>query len=250
MLDQARLWYPPVAHVQWLKKFATLPPVPVYFEALGKYEEVSIAEVVKILEEARARAVPTKRRDYCTKTLVEFVITPNSHIYVNDPLCEITTRLAGQPPTTTLSSVANGKPNTPASKSNPNIPPSGRGNMTAKVFRRDMLKKHTTITSELLESLKGSGPCSMAEVVNHLVSRDQTLVKSNDTIMSELSQLQEENRRLREDIQRYRDDASRIAAELRSMGDPYNPYDSRSGGSRGWSSDPYERNYSGYDRRY
>ena len=97
LLDQTRLWYPPQSRVWWLKKFTHLPPVPAYFEALGKYVDVSIVLVVKVLEETRARAVPVRGRDYCTRTNVEFVVTPTSHIYTEDPPCEALKRIPDAP---------------------------------------------------------------------------------------------------------------------------------------------------------
>ena len=254
VLDQPRLWYPSYAHVQWLKKFIDLPPVPIFFETLGKYVNVSVRDVVKILEDARARAIPIKRRDYCTKTNVEFVVTPNSHVYVNDPLREIVTRDATPtsnpvPLRTQPSAAISGKIGTTSNKPISSTGLAGRGGVLAKVYKRDQVRKQTDMTDEMFEGMKGVGLCSLAEVVNYLVNRVQTIAKSNESSMAEVSQLQEENRRLRDDIQRYRDDATRIGSELRSLRDPYNPYDSgRSGASRGWS-DPYERGY-GYDRRY
>ena len=253
VLDQPRLWYPSQGHVQWLKRFVELPSVPVYFEALGKYIKVSVRDVVRILDEARTRAVPTKRRDYCTKTTVEFVVTPNSHVYVNDPLREVSTRIASRPSNTVVKPANQGavsnKPSALASKQSAAPTGMGKNGVLTKLFRKDQLRKQSAITDELLEGLNGSGLYSAADIVNHLVSHSQALVKSNDSIMSEMSQLQVENRRLRDDVQRYRDDFARVSAELRSLRDPYNPYDSgRSGTSRGWS-DPYDRNY-GYERRY
>ena len=254
VIDQTRLWYPSEAHVKWLKEFNTLPPIPVFFETLGKFVKVSIADVVRILEEARARATPVKRRDYCTKTNVEFIVTPNSHIYVNDPLREAVLRPNAQPvlgpvlsqPSTNPAPI---KSNGPGNRSIPTNAGARLGTAT-KMFKRDHLKKGTTATADMLEGLKGSGPFSMAEVVNFFVEENQRIVKSNDALMTEATQLREEARRLRDDIMRYREDASRLSTELRSLRDQprqdaYNPYDSR---SRGWT-DPYDRSY-GYDRRY
>ena len=181
-------------------------------------------------------------------------LPPNSHVYKLSPLREAALRSSAQlsvTPAVAQPSVTTGKVSGPTNKPTPGSSPVVRGSVTAKVFKRDILKKHTTMTAELLDSLKGSGLFSMAEVVNHLMSHSQTLTNSNDSVMSEVSQLQLENRRLREDVQRYRDDVSRLSAELRSFRDPYNAYDSGRGGtSRGWpSSDPYDRGY-GYERRY
>ena len=261
LIDQTRIWLPTSSHIAWLKKFESLPPVPVFFEVLGKHVSVSIADVVRILEDARAHAVSVKRRDYCTKSQVEFVVTPNSHIYVLDPLREAalrtTTRLPLALSLPQSRTAAVSKPINSATKQSIKLIPAavtaGRGSMTVKVIKKVQLKKQTSMSSEHIEGLKGSGPFSMAEVVNHLTERTQSLAKSNDTLMSETAQLQEENRRLRDDIMRYRDDASRLSAALRTSQarqDPYDPYDTTRGGPRGgWGSDPYDRSYN-YDRRY
>ena len=57
VLDQTRIWLPSSAHINWLKQFESLPPIPIFFEALGRSEKVTIVDVVRILEDARSRAV-------------------------------------------------------------------------------------------------------------------------------------------------------------------------------------------------
>ena len=155
VIDQTRLWYPSEAHVKWSKEFNTLPPIPVFFETLGKFVKVSIADVVRILEEARARATPVKRRDYYTKTNVEFIVTPNSHIYVNDPLREAVLRPNAQPVLGPLLSQPSTNP-APIKSSGPgnrSIPANAgaRIGTATKMFKRDHLKKGTTATADMLE---------------------------------------------------------------------------------------------------
>ena len=117
--------------------------------------------------------------------------------------------------------------------------------------------------SELLKSLKGVGPWTVADIVNHMAANDRLLTSSNASLNAEVSQLRTDNQRLRDDITRYRDDAARLSTELRSLresqaSNAYNSdarrYDdgyrtsSAPVAARNWS-DPYDRNY-GYDRRY
>ena len=80
VLKQPKVWFPPAEHVAWLKGLESLPPIPAFFEGTGKYVSVTVRQVLKVLESALARAKPVCRRDYCTRTHVKYVITPNSHI--------------------------------------------------------------------------------------------------------------------------------------------------------------------------
>ena len=140
VLDQTRLWYPPESHIKWLKDFTHLPPVPAYFESSGKFVEASIADVVKVLEDARARAVPVKRRDYCRRTNVEFVVTPKSHIYVDDPLCEALKRPTNPPADVSMVEAPASQPSQPSTvpKSTANAP---RGVVTGRVYKRDSCRR-------------------------------------------------------------------------------------------------------------
>ena len=98
VIDQSRVWYPTEAHANWLKGFVNLPPIPVYYESLGKYVTVTVRELVKVLEDALTKATPLVWKDYRTKTMIRLVATPNSYVYTRDPLSEaILTPLSAAP---------------------------------------------------------------------------------------------------------------------------------------------------------
>ena len=248
VIDQARIWYPEKAHVKWLKGFEHLPPVPVYYESMGKHMMVSIRQVVTILEDTLARATPQSRKDYRTKTMVRFVPTPNSQIYVNDPLREAVL----SPPSTTPVPVVTPKQvaSSVPVKSSVTTPVSSKGVMVGRVIKRDTLKKNTRMTPEMLTALRGNGPWSVSEIIDHLVVSETRLTTINKGLTEELTQLRTETQRLREDINRYRSDAARLSDELRNNRDwNYNQLESRryDDTNRGYGSrNPYDP----YDRRY
>ena len=246
VLDQPRIWYPPAEHVSWLKKFVLLPPIPVYYEALGKYVMVSIKDVVAVLEDARARARPVTRKDYCTRTMVEFVATPNSQVFTTDPLREADLLTVEK----TKPSIV--KPRQPPQKTPAAAVLSAKGVLIGRVLKKDFLRKHTRMSQDMVNALQGSGPWCATDVINQLVDSDQRLTADKLSLTSDITYLRQDNERLRDDVTRYREDATRLTSELRTarenaMNAACNEarrYDdnARGYGSRGFY-DPYERRY-------
>ena len=252
VIDQSRIWYPEGAHVAWLKRFAHLPPIPVYYESCGKYVTVTIREVVTILEDTLARATPQHRKDYRTKTFVKFVATPNALVYTLDPLREATLK----PVTAVLPAPSQPRVPTPAPVTKPSSSTvlSIKGVMTGRIIKRESLRKNTRMTAELLNGLRGNGPWCASDIIDRLVANDEHLSSTNQRLTTEVTQLRQDMQRLRDDMSRYREDAARLGDELRTLRDTqnannYNAPDTRryDDANRGYASrgyyDPYERSY-------
>ena len=173
VIDQSRIWYPTEDHVKWLKGFVNLPPIPVFYESLGKYVIVKIREVVTILWDTLARATPMIRKDYRTKTIVKFVATPNAEVYTHDPLREaVLSPVATVPAPAILPSVTT-QPVTPKPTSSSMF--TGKGVMTGRVLKRESLRKSTRMSVELVNGLRGNGPWSIVDVVDYLVTNNDRL---------------------------------------------------------------------------
>ena len=252
VIDQSRIWFPEVAHVQWLKGFVHLPPIPVYYESLNKYVTVTVREVVTILEDTLARATPLSRKDYRTKTLVKFVATPNAQVYTLDPLREAVLKPAAAKPTLMSQPSALSRPANPKPSSPPVL--NTKGVLSGRIVKREWLRKNTSITPELLNCLRGSGPWNVVEIVDQLVAHGDGQASTNKGLSGEVSNLKGEVQRLREDMDRYRNDAARLSDELRLSREnhyynSYPPSDTRRADdyNRGYTTrnpyDPYERRY-------
>ena len=253
VIDQSRIWFPTPAHVKWLKEFVNLPPIPVYYEALSKHVMVTVREVVAILEDVLARATPLVRKDYRTKTMVKFVATPNAQVFVRDPLREAVLTPTEITPASSGPVVPSVPHRTPL-KSNVSATLSVKGVMFGRILKREALRKHTRIPSDVITALRGSGPWTAAEVFDHLVARSGDLVTANHTLTTEAESLRTDMTRLREDVVRYREDATRLNGELRQLRESqgvaagYGSVDRRyDEGGRGYGSRGY---YDPYDRRY
>ena len=245
VIDQPRIWFPSEEHVSWLKRFEHLPPIPVYYEALGKHLTVSIADVVRVLEDTRARATPTSRKDYCTKTMVEFVATPNSQVFTTDPLREALLKPIANIPSTSGAAATSAQPRL-ITKANSGSSLTPKGVIFGRVIKRDSLRKHTKIPAEIIASLKGNGPWTVVEIIDHVVVDRGSVLAKNESLTGEVNGLREELQRLRDDMSRYRDDASRLSGELRQLRESTTAA-AYGDGSRGYGSrscyDPYERRY-------
>ena len=245
VIDQSRIWYPSKEHVQWLKQFAHLPPIPVYYEAFGKYMTVTI------LEDTLSRATPLMRKDYRTKTMVKFVATPNAQIYCRDPLREAVLVPTVTAPVVSGPLVAPVPPRaTP--KSNASSTLSAKGVMFGRVLKREVLRKYTRIPADIVTALKGTGPWTAIEVFDHLVANSSDILVVNQNLTKEAANLRADLQRLRDDVTRYCDDASRLGNDLRQLRKSQNVAtygmdrryedNGRGYGSRGYY-DPYERRY-------
>ena len=247
VIDQPRIWYLSRDHVDWLKKFADLPPIPAYYEAIGKYMLVSVREVVSILEDTLARATPLTRKDYRTKSMVSFVPTPNSQIYIHDPLKEAVL----SPPVVNSAPITAPVPPVATNVSKPvTTVVTVKGVMHGRVLKKESLRKNTKMTTEMVNGLHGSGPWSASDIIDCLVADGARLTTANKGLKEEVSQLRTETQRLREDINRYRGDAARLSDELRNSRDwNYSQLETRryDDTARGYGSrnayDPYERRY-------
>ena len=251
VIHQSRIWYPSKGHVQWLKQFAHLPPIPVYYEALGKYMTVTVREVVTILEDTLSRATPLMRKAYRTKTMVTFVATPNAQIHCRDPLQEAVLVPTVTAPGVSGPLVATVPPQT-TPKSNASSTFSAKGVMFGRVLKREVLRKYTRIPIDIITALKGTGPLTAIEIFDHLVANSSDILVANQNLTKEAASLRADLQRLRDDVTRYRDDASRLGNDLRQLREYQNVatygmdshYEDigRECGSRGYY-DPYELRY-------
>ena len=221
---------------------------------------VTVSEVVKVLEDTRARAHPVSRKDYCTRTMVEFVATPNSQIYTKDPLREaVLSPLDAVKPVAVLppQPMASAPVSKPSSANALTV----KGVMSGRVLKKDSLRKNTKMSAELLNTLRGAGPWCASDIIDHLVANDERLSSANQCLSNEVTQLRQDLQRLRDDMTRYREDASRLGDELRTLREGQNTHNYAAPDTRRYDDgyrapsaargylDPYERNY-GYDRRY
>ena len=244
VIDQPRIWYPTPEHVKWLKRFVNLPTIPVFYEALGKYIAVNVRDVVRILEDTLARTVPIARKDYRTKTMVPFVATPNSQVFVDNPLREAHLKPSTAVPSVPTSSVPVAVQATPKTTGTGVL--TVKGVMSGRILKRDSLKKNTRMTVDMVSGLRGNGPWSAGEIIDHIAAHSGGLLAKNQCLTSELTGLRQEVQRLREDMSRYRDDANRLSGELRQLRESHSASaygeGNRGYGSRGYY-DPYERRY-------
>ena len=219
VLEQPKVWFPPAEHVAWLKEFESFPPIPAFFEGTGKYVSVSVKQVVKVLESALARAKPVSRRDYCTRSHVKYVIAPNAHIYVDDPLCEASMHVqasdaaASLPPTDEPAPVPTPIAEIPAPTPAPNPEAVVLGRIVKKAYLRDSTK----MPKILINSLNGNGPWTLADVLNHVVANERRVNASNSTLTTTVSELRNEMGRLRDDVARYRGDSMRYQTECQEL---------------------------------
>ena len=289
ILEQSKVWVPPKEHIDWLKGFESLPPIPAYFECAGKYVNVTVSQVVKVLEDAVALGKPQSRVDFCTRTTVRFFVTPNAHIYADNPLCEASPAIDAASGTANQAASASAVPSAHVAENQPttSAPVISEGVIRGRIVKIRFLRKDTRVPEALITSLGGNGPWTVAEVLNHIVANERKTNAFNSVLNTTVSELRSEMSRLRGDVDRYRGDATRYQTECQQLrselqrrqqptsspptraerrfddyGDRNRGYDNRSGpnnGPRGYNDDPrqyggpnqdpYARNQS-FGRRY
>ena len=208
---------------------------------------VSVRVVVSILEDTLARATPLTRKDYRTKSMVSFVPTPNSQIYIHDPLKEAVL----SPPVVNSAPITAPVPPVATNVSKPvTTVVTVKGVMHGRVLKEESLKKNPKMTIEMINGLHGNGPWSASDIIDCSVADGARLTTANKGLKEEVSQLRTETQRLREDINRYRGDAARLSDELRNNRNwNYSQLETRryDDTARGYGSrnayDPYERRY-------
>ena len=111
----------------------------------------------------------------------------------------------------------------PSAPSQPAVPKkssppvlSTKGVLFGRIVKREWLRKHTRITSELLNCMRGNGPWNVVEIVNQLVAHGDSQASTNKGLSKDVSNLKGEVQLLWEDMDRYKIDAARLSDELRS----------------------------------